>query len=63
MLVKINRVDKVTGHLPDLGEELALARLQTLCADIGAVYKPGAEITIASDGLLFDGWFAKVSCN
>jgi pyoverdine/dityrosine biosynthesis protein Dit1 len=41
--------------LPDLGEELALARLHALCTEIGAVYERGGEVTIATDGLLFDG--------
>ena len=53
--VQINRVDKVVGKLPDLGEELALARLHSLCEDIAAVYQHGAEITIATDGLVFNG--------
>lgn len=52
---QINRVDKVIGHLPDLGEELALARLHAICTDIQEVYEPGAMISITTDGLLFDG--------
>jgi pyoverdine/dityrosine biosynthesis protein Dit1 len=51
----VNRVDKVTGALPDLGEELALARLDAICVDIGKVYEHGAEIYIATDGLVFNG--------
>ncbi|EOD45897.1 putative pyoverdine dityrosine biosynthesis protein [Neofusicoccum parvum UCRNP2] len=50
----INKVDKVTGVLPDLGEELALARLNQLCEDIKSVYPLGGEIHIATDGALFD---------
>ncbi|OJD28971.1 pyoverdine dityrosine biosynthesis [Diplodia corticola] len=50
----INQTDKVTGKLPDLGEELALARLNQLCEDIKAVYPLGGQIHIATDGLLFD---------
>ena len=53
--VQINLVDKVTGKLPDLGEELAMARLNSLCVDIAEVYEHGAEITIATDGLVFNG--------
>lgn len=49
----VNRVEKVTGALPDLGEELALARLQSLCEDIQAVYEPGAYVTVTSDGLVY----------
>ena len=51
----INRVDKVTGALPDLGEELSLARLNALCEDIKKIYLHGAEVTIATDGLVFNG--------
>jgi len=47
----------VNGCLPDLGEELALARLNSLCKDIEKVYPKGAELTIATDGLVFDGEF------
>ncbi|KAF0327129.1 hypothetical protein K4K61_003356 [Colletotrichum sp. SAR11_59] len=50
----INRVDKVIGVLPDLGEDLALARLNALCVDIGKVYQGGAEVHIATDGLVFN---------
>ncbi|KDN61691.1 putative pyoverdine/dityrosine biosynthesis protein [Colletotrichum sublineola] len=50
----INRTDKVTGALPDLGEELALARLNDLCVEIGKVYTHGAEVHIATDGLVFN---------
>ncbi|ORY08601.1 Pyoverdine/dityrosine biosynthesis protein-domain-containing protein [Clohesyomyces aquaticus] len=49
-----NNVDKVLGHLPDLGEELALRRLNSLAVDIGRVYKPGAYVNIATDGILFN---------
>ncbi|EFQ36191.1 pyoverdine/dityrosine biosynthesis protein [Colletotrichum graminicola M1.001] len=52
----INRTDKVTGALPDLGEELALARLNDLCVEIGKVYTHGAEVHIATDGLVFNAW-------
>ncbi|KAI0522108.1 Pyoverdine/dityrosine biosynthesis protein-domain-containing protein [Xylaria bambusicola] len=43
----------VLGPLPDLGEELALARLQGLCDDISTVYETGAEVLICSDGLVY----------
>lgn len=45
----------VLGPLPDLGEELALARLQGLCDDISTVYSNGAEVLICSDGLVYHG--------
>lgn len=50
----INKVDKVTGVLPDLGEELALARLNQMCEDIRTVYPMGGQVWLATDGLVFD---------
>lgn len=50
-----NKVYKVLGALPDKAEELALERLNTLCTRIKAIYKPGARITIISDGTTYNG--------
>lgn len=50
-----NRVDKVLGYLPDLGEELALAHLDGMCETIAEFYGPGAEVHIASDGIVYSG--------
>ncbi|KAI1499112.1 Pyoverdine/dityrosine biosynthesis protein-domain-containing protein [Biscogniauxia marginata] len=50
----INNVDKVTGILPDLGEELALCRLNQMCEDIKTIYPHGGQVFIATDGLVFD---------
>lgn len=36
-----NRVDKVLGSFPDLGEKLALARLEGLCLAIEGIYSGG----------------------
>ncbi len=44
---------KVLGKLPDLGEEVALVTLQTMCKEIQSIYPPGAMITICSDGRIF----------
>lgn len=44
---------KVLGKLPDLGEEIALTFLQSLCNDIRQVYAPGARLTICADGRVF----------
>ncbi len=44
---------KTLGDLPDLGEQLGLARLQELCDEIRALYTPGASVTICSDGRVF----------
>ena len=45
--------NKVTGVLPDFGEELALRFLQERCDAIAAIYEPGAHIVICSDGRVF----------
>lgn len=49
-----NKVQKVLGTLPDKAEELALGRLNSMCATIGQFYEPGAELTIISDGLVYN---------
>ncbi|PYH85785.1 putative pyoverdine/dityrosine biosynthesis protein [Aspergillus uvarum CBS 121591] len=49
-----NQKDKVLGTLPDKGEDLALAHLNGLCAAIADIYEPGARLTIASDGLVYN---------
>ena len=59
--LKKSNVEKVTGHLPDLGEFLGLIRLSRMCEDIQGVYEHGAEVTIASDGAAFNGKFATQS--
>lgn len=50
-----NKVYKVLGSLPDKAEEVSLRRLNTMCAEIAEVYKPGATLTIISDGLVYNG--------
>lgn len=44
---------KVLGALPDLGEEIALQSLQSLCDAIQSIYPPGAQISICADGRVF----------
>jgi pyoverdine/dityrosine biosynthesis protein Dit1 len=44
---------KTIGPLPDLAEELALSFLQLVCDEVTAVHRPGARITICSDGRVF----------
>ncbi|KAJ6180369.1 hypothetical protein N7519_010830 [Penicillium mononematosum] len=44
----------VLGALPDLGDELGLARLVNLCRDIKAVYPPGAVVVIVTDGICYN---------
>ena len=50
-----NKVYKVLGTLPDKAEELALGRLNSMCTCIGGFYRPGAKLTIISDGLVYNG--------
>ncbi|KAH6491855.1 hypothetical protein HBI55_139790 [Parastagonospora nodorum] len=49
-----NNKTKVLGVLPDLGEELALKRLDGIASAIEAVYEHGAEVHITSDGLVYN---------
>lgn len=50
---KSANLEKVTGPLPDLGEQLALRFLQDRCDAIAEGYDPGAELVICSDGRVF----------
>lgn len=50
-----NNDSKVLGTVPDKGEEIALAHLNGICESIKEVYEPGADITIASDGIVYNG--------
>jgi hypothetical protein len=50
-----NSKDKVIGVAPDLGEEFALAHINGLCENIAAKYEHGAEVHIASDGIVYNG--------
>ena len=50
---KSPNLHKVLGPLPDLGEEIALTFLQSLCDDIRQVYAPGARLSICADGRVF----------
>ncbi|EJD47445.1 hypothetical protein AURDEDRAFT_39961, partial [Auricularia subglabra TFB-10046 SS5] len=52
-----NTVDKVLGVLPDKAEEVSLLFLQGLCNNIKQVYSPGAELTIVSDGIVYNDLF------
>jgi len=45
--------EKTIGHLPDLGEVLALSELNSICEKISAFYPAGAEVIICSDGRVF----------
>lgn len=50
-----NSQSKVLGKLPDRAEELSLAHLNGLCLSIKDIYPPGADLTIISDGLVYNG--------
>lgn len=45
---------KVLGTLPDLAERVALEFLQVMCDQIAYFHRPGARITICSDGHVFN---------
>ncbi|CAD6582681.1 MAG: hypothetical protein ASARMPRED_001032 [Alectoria sarmentosa] len=49
-----NKIDKVLGSLPDRAEEAALGYMNTMCSEIGAIYRPGAKLLIVSDGLVYN---------
>ncbi|KAH3513087.1 hypothetical protein KXV55_001874 [Aspergillus fumigatus] len=49
-----NKVYKVLGSLPDKAEELALDRLNTMCARVREVYPPGLQVAIISDGITYN---------
>jgi hypothetical protein len=50
-----NKIQKALGVLPDKAEEVALTRLDEMCARISHIYKPGAKLLIISDGLVYNG--------
>ena len=46
--------EKTAGVLPDLGEQLSLLALNKICEKIQLIHEPGAQITICSDGRVFN---------
>lgn len=50
-----NTQSKVLGTLPDKGEDVALARLNGMCAAIQEIYDPGARLIVVSDGVVYNG--------
>ena len=50
-----NSQDKVLGGLPDKAEEVSIALLQGMCDAIKDVYEPGAQLTVVSDGIVYNG--------
>ena len=48
-----NTRDKVLGTLPDLAEEATLENFAIFAQAVKAVYSPGIEIAVVSDGLAF----------
>ena len=51
---KSSNRDKTLGHLPDMGEVIALRYLNDLCRKIKDVYMPGARVIVCSDGRVFN---------
>nr|APZ79595.1 FilH2 [Fischerella sp. TAU] len=50
---KSPNTQKVLGTMPDMGEQVSLKFLQSLCDQISEIYTPGAKLTICSDGRVF----------
>lgn len=50
---KSSNQEKTVGILPDLGEVLALEKLERLCVAIEKIYAGGAKMIICSDGRVF----------
>lgn len=50
---KSPNLKKTSGIHPDMGEVLALAKLNRMCDWISTVYAPGAQVLICSDGRVF----------
>ncbi|WP_299489545.1 L-tyrosine/L-tryptophan isonitrile synthase family protein [uncultured Shewanella sp.] len=48
-----NVIDKSFSAMPDLGEVLAIERLDTLCCALNEIYPHGSSVTILSDGTTF----------
>ncbi|POS70066.1 pyoverdine/dityrosine biosynthesis protein [Diaporthe helianthi] len=46
--------DKVLSPDPDFGEELALARLNHLCKELGKFYPHGAQLKLVADGPVYN---------
>ena len=49
-----NTKTKVSGALPDKGERLALETLSNFAKEVRAIYPPGANILVISDGYVFN---------
>ncbi|WP_038900521.1 L-tyrosine/L-tryptophan isonitrile synthase family protein [Dickeya dadantii] len=49
-----NIVDKTFGVLPDYGDVISINRLESLAKAIQALYEPGCQVTILSDGTTFN---------
>ena len=45
--------DNTLGGLPDMGEQIALEVLNSLCNNIKKIYEPGVDFVLASDGRLY----------
>ncbi|RLV95453.1 Spore wall maturation protein DIT1 [Spathaspora sp. JA1] len=50
---KSSNIEKVSGELPDKGEELALKRLISFANSVKNIYPPGIIVWIVSDGHVF----------
>jgi L-tyrosine isonitrile synthase len=54
---KSNNSHKVLGILPDKGEILAFEALNSFLSTVNSAYKPGAILSVVSDGRVFSDLF------
>lgn len=50
---KSSNTDKVSGTMPDRGEQIALEHLDSFVEAVEGIYEPGAKLWIVSDGHVF----------
>ncbi|ODV80071.1 uncharacterized protein CANTADRAFT_21328 [Suhomyces tanzawaensis NRRL Y-17324] len=55
---KSSNLEKVSGPLPDRGEQMALQKLITFARKVKEIYKPGIKLWIVSDGHVFSDCIA-----
>ena len=50
---KSSNLEKVSGMMPDRGEQVALEYLDAFLDDLERIYEPGAKLYVVSDGHVF----------
>lgn len=59
---KSSNLNKVSGALPDKGEELALRTLKLFSDDVASFYSPGVLVRVVSDGHVFSDLVGTDDC-